>query len=313
MSTGQDLFSASAGAGDAARDRRLRWFVAGALLIVITAAALMLVQKGVFERVTRLHSFADSAKGMVPGMAVKLNGFKVGTLGKLTMDADGRVDLVLLVSDEYVRLIHKDARARWTKEDLIGEGVIEIQPGSAGLPIVENNAVIAFERARDIGEELGRLADQLQPILADVKNITAYIDSPDGDMKKTVRELKRAAVALAEAGEGASDTVQRNKKQIQSAVSSASGAMATLNAELPRLIGRMDTSLRHVEEATADVHVITGKLAEELPPAVSEGRATLQDTHEVVNAVKDSWPVRNLLPPHEEHPLPLDSHVPEHR
>lgn len=310
MKTGAEQFAEFTDATSRARARRVGRFVAGAALIVIAAALFMAVQKGVFQRTTQLHSFADSAKGMVPGMAVKLNGFKVGTLGKLAMDTDGRVSMVLLVGDEYVHLIHKDARARWAKEDLIGESVIEIVPGSENAPIVENNAVIGFERARDIGEELSKLANQLQPILADVKSITAYLDNPDGDVKKAAQQLKRASTALADAGEDVSETTRRNKQQIQSAVTNASKALATLNTELPRLIGRMDTSLRHVEGATADVHAITGKLAEDLPPTVSEGREAIQDTRDVVNAVKGSWPVRDLLPPPQERSLPLDSHVP---
>jgi len=327
MKAGTDLFSESSNAEYHARERRVRWFVAGAVLIVVAAIAFMSVQKGLFKRTTQLYCFADSAKGMVPGMAVKLNGFKVGTVGKLVMDAEGRVSMALSVSDEYVRLIHKDAKARWAKEDLIGESVIEILTGSENSPTVENNAVIAFERARDVGEELSKLADQLQPILADVKNITAYVDNPDGDLKKTVQQLKRATTALADAGEDVSEATRRNKKQIQSAITSASNALATLNTELPRLIGRMDTSLHHVEGVTADAQAISSKLAVELPPAVSEGRAainegraavsegreTLEDTHEMMNAVKESWPIRNLLPPQEERSLPLDSHVPNNR
>lgn len=309
MKTSPDLFQKFSDAEQHDRNRRLGWFVAGAVLIVIAAVAFMSVQKGVFKRTAQLHFFADSGKGMAPGMAVKLNGFKVGTLDKLVMDTDGRVSAVLLVGEEYVHLIHKDAKARWAKEDLIGEGVIEILSGSENTPTVENNAVIAFERASDVGEELSKLAKQVQPILADVKNITAYVDSPDGDLKKTVQELKRATTALANTGEDVSELTRNNKKQIQSAITSASNSMSTLDASLPRLIGRLDTSLHNVEGVTADAKAITGKLAVDFPPAVSEGRATLQDTHEMVNAVKDSWPINKLMPPQDEHSLPLDSHV----
>lgn len=317
MRTGSDLFSASADTEQHGRNRRLMWFVAGAVLIVIAAVTFMSVQKGLFKRTSQLYFFADSAKGMAPGMAVKLNGFRVGTLEKLVMDTDGRVSVVLLVGDEYVHLIHKDAKARLAKEDLIGEGIIDVLPGSGNSPVVENNALIAFERARDVGEELSKLANQLQPILADVKNITAYVDSPDGDLKKTLRELKRATTALADTGEGFSDLTRRNKLKVESVITSASNAMATLDTSLPRLIEKLDTSLHHVEGVTADAKAITTRLAVDLPPAVSEGRSavsegheTLQDTHEMVNAVKGSWPLNKLLPPQEERPLPLDSHVP---
>lgn len=309
MKTGQDIFESSPDAGR--RDRRLRWFVAGAVLIVLVAAALMLVQKGIFERTTRLHFFADTAKGMTPGMAVKLNGFRIGTLSKLEMDAEGRVSVGLAVGDDYVHFIHKDARARWAKEDMIGESVIEILSGSPTAPVVENNALIGFERVSDVTEELSKLTSQLKPIFADVKNITAYIDNPEGDMKQTVSQLRQTVAVLTAAGKDVSEMTHDNKQQINAAIANASSALGRLDAALPQMIGRIDTSLRHLEGVAADAQQISGKLVQDLPPAVNEGRAMIGDTHEVVNAVKESWPVRNMLPPQDEHPLPLDSHVPD--
>ena len=86
--------------------------------------------------------------------------------------------------------------------------------------------------------------------------------------------------------------------------------MLTLDTSLPRLIGSLDSSLQHVEGASADAQAITQKLVTELPPAINAGRETFEDTHEMVNAVKESWPIRNLLPQQQdEHSLPLDSHV----
>ena len=292
------------------RTRRLVWFVAGAVLIVIAAAAFMSVQKGLFKRTAQIHFVADSAKGMNQGMAVKLNGFKIGTLAKLVMGEDGRVSAVLSVADEYVHLIHKDARAKLTKEELIGEGIIELLSGSDSQPTLENNAVIVFERSRDVGEELSQLAVQLQPILADVKKITAYVDNPDGDIKKSLQELKRATTALADTGEGVSDITRRNKKQIQTAINSASNTLVNLDAALPPLVKRVDASLQQVEGASTDAHALTSRLVSDVPPVVREGRETLVDTHEMLGVVKSSWPINKLLPAQEEHSLPLDSHVP---
>lgn len=294
-------------------ERSVRWFVAGALAIVIAGMAAMAVQKGVFQRTTRLHCVVDSAKGMTPGMAVRLNGFRIGALDRLEMDADGRVGMVLAVGDEYVHLVRKDAKARWVKEGLLGESVIDIQPGSPDLPAVENGGVIAFERARDIGEELSRLAEQLQPILADVKKITAYLDDPEGDLKTGARELRRASTAFADAGEDVGEITRRSKKDVHSAIANASRTMNRLDAELPRLIGRLDTTLRNVESVSADAKAISSQLASDLPPAVGDGREAAQDARDVLKAVKGSWPVRDMLPPEKEHALPLDSHVPRDR
>lgn len=304
MNAESDMFQTETQASRHSRNLRLGWFVAGAIVIAIMAMSYMAVQKGLFKRTAQLHCLVDSAKGMSSGMAVKLNGFRIGSLENLAMDVDGQVSMVLAVNEDYVRLIHKDARARLGKEGLIGESVIDILPGSDAAPVVENNAVLAFERARDPGEELSKLAEQLQPILTDVKNITAYLDSPEGDIKKSLVELRRGAAAFADASEGASDLT--HSKQIQKTLAGASSAMSTLDASLPRLIGKLDTSLHHIE-------VITSVLEQDLPATVSESRDTIHKTNEIVDAVKGSWPVKNLLPAQDEQPLPLDSHVPLNR
>jgi len=327
MSTSPDIFSGAAETAQRGRNFRLGWFVAGAVLIAVAAVFFMLVQKGMFKRTAQLYFFADSAKGMSSGMAVKLNGFKIGTLDKLVMDTDGRVSGGMLVGEEYVHLIHKDAKALWAKEDMLGESVIEIVSGSGTVPTVENNAVIAFERSGDVTAELSKLTKQLQPILADVKNITAYVDNPDSDLKKTLQQMNRATTALASAGEDVSEMTRTNKKQIHAAISSASNTLSNLDSALPPLIIRIDSSLKQVEGVTTDARTISSKLVTEVPSAVSEGRAavsegralmgvgrnTLDDTHQILNGVKESWPIRNLLPAQDEHSLPLDSHVPPNR
>lgn len=310
MNTSPDLLLKSFSSGQHDRNRKLAWFVTGAALIVIAVVASMAVQKGVFKRTTVLNFNADSGRGLVPGMVVKLNGFKVGTLANIAMGSDGTVSGVLLVGDDYVHLIHKDAKARWAKEDLIGEGIIDVLPGAGSSPAVENNALIDFERSRDVGEELSQLAVQLKPILNDVKKITAYADSPEGDLKKTLQELKRASTALADTGEEVSGLTRRKKEQIQTIINSASNTLVNLDTALPPLIKRVDASLQQVEGVSSDAHVITNRLVTDLPPAVIEGRETLADTREMLNAVKSTWPINRLLPSQEDHSLPLDSHVP---
>ncbi len=299
------------------RRRRLAWFVGGAALIVLGATLYLSVQKDWFMRTTTLHVRVDSAKGMVSGMSVKLNGFRIGTLAKLTMDIDGRVSMVLEVNEEYRHLIHKDAKARLVKEDLIGEGVIDLLPGLETVAIVENNALIGFERARDVSDELSKLAIQLEPILRDVKNITAYIDHSDGEIKSTLRELKRASLALADTTETAREISQRNQPRIDSVLDSVARSLNTLDKSLPGLVGKLDSSLQQVEAVTldakvisADLKVISAGLSTDIPPAVSAGRDALQDTRAMVHAVKESWPVSNMLAKPVEHSLPLDSYVP---
>ena len=57
-----------------------------------------------------------------------------------------------------------------------------------------------------------------------------------------------------------------------------------------------------------DARRVTAGMASDLPPAISQGRAALEDTREIIDSARRAWPLRNLLPSPAEQSLPLDSH-----
>jgi phospholipid/cholesterol/gamma-HCH transport system substrate-binding protein len=304
-------------------------FIALALALLAAAVAGTLLRQGVLTQTSNLYFFSESAAGITRGMSVQLSGFKIGTVEEIALEPDTRVKTRLVVKSEYMRHITQDSEARLAKEGLIGASIIEIVPKSKELRTIPNNGVLQFERAGDFAVLAEALADKLHPILDDVKKITESANDPQGDIRATLRNVREATAAvaqlqvelnrLARTVNERTDTVTAQVGKVleraDGAIAKADGAIGTLNGtlstldkQLPETLLRLERTLANVEGATADARRIAAGLASDVPPAVSQGRALMEDTREIVDGARRSWPIRGFLVEPLERPLPLDSH-----
>ena len=92
------------------------------------------------------------------------------------------------------------------------------------------------------------------------------------------------------------------------AIDTLGNTLATVDRELPKIVDKLDQSLKNVESVTTDARRIAGALGEQLPDAIREGRAMVEDAREIVDGAKRAWPIRNILPQPVESAPALDSH-----
>ena len=311
---------------DSTPQRKLRrpvlWFVLAALALLVALAAAVAWKQGAFTKTTQLFFFAKSADGMNKGMAVKLRGFRIGTLEELSLEPGGNVRGRLVIDSAYTRFVPQDSKAHLAKEGMIGASFIGIEPGPTGARPVANDGVLAFARLRDFNDIAQELTDQIQPILNDVKTITAFVKDPEGDLRQTIRNLNKASAALLETREDISRLV-KNGDQRLGTVSEQLGAvlgkagdrleqvgatLKTLDEKIPGLMQKTDKTLDNIQATAANIKKITDEAAEQLPEMIRDGKAVAEDTREILDGAKKSWPVRNILPAPKETLIPLDSH-----
>jgi phospholipid/cholesterol/gamma-HCH transport system substrate-binding protein len=246
-------------------------------------------------------------------MAVQLFGFKVGAVDALSLETNGSVRVRLQVEREYLRLIHQDSTARIGKEGLIGASVIEIVPGaSASRPIAEND-VLKFERAADFSSMAEELSAQLRPILADLKSLTESVNRPDGDIRATLRNSRKATEELAGAAREWGKLATNADRQITSVLTKADQAVAKVDttftkasatverldaslAGMPELMLKLDRSLSNIEAASAD-----------LPQTMRDARVVARDSRNMLDGAKTSWPFNTMVAEPREQALPLES------
>ncbi|MFA6971024.1 MAG: MlaD family protein [Gallionella sp.] len=273
-------------------------FILTATLILLALILTVAIKQDYFSQTTTIYFFSPNARGLNSGMSVKLSGLRVGNVAEITMEPNATVKVRVVIKSDYARLIGRDAKAKLVKESLVGDGVVEIDPGSSQARQIAQNDVVVFERGRDIAELAEELASQIQPILKDIKQITSSVNSPEGDIQQTIRNLNKTSASLVEVGEQAR-MLGRNGNAV----------LKTLNQAAPGLLHKADASLENIQITTTDIRKAVAASAEQIPPLVVEGRMAVRDGHDILDAVKQSWPVRNMLPKLDERPLLPDGYV----
>ena len=302
-----------------------RLFLAIAVISLCAAVALLAYQQGAFTRTLRVFFYAGTADGMHKGMAVKLVGFKVGSLDEIVIDNDLRVKVTIRIDRKYSPMIDMGATIRHAREGVIGNNVLEIRPGGGDAGPLQRRAILRYEREPSIEGAVTALIDQVTPIVADVRQITAYFNNPDSDLRQAIHNTNRTAAALADASVEmkklivtASDRLDKGDVQMQAVLKNADallqetrssvavldGSLRKVDAALPGIATKMDQSLENIRAASEAVRSMA---TTELPAVVGEMGAVVSDTGDIVRGARQSWPARNFVQPRQELLLRLDS------
>ncbi len=292
-------------------------------MVLVVVSGLIAFRQDYFVRNTAVYFFAPNAQGLSKGMAVKFIGFKVGSVQEISMQSNASVKVKLSLDNDYVRLIGQDAKARLIKEALVGEGVVEIIPGEQQVRQVTENSVLNFERGVDAGSLVENLTGQLQPILADVHQITSSINNPRGDVQQILKNLNQVTGGMRETvaqlntlAQSGNMLVQSGNQKLDGAYVKVDRALDHVNASLeavdkaiPKLVGKADATLDNVQSVTADIKHITSASSDQIPALVRNTNSLVQDGQDTLKGVKKSWLLNDFFPKQEETVLPVDSYV----
>ena len=298
-----------------------RVFLVVALLGLAIMIGLIAWQHGAFTKTITVSFFAGTADGMNTGMAVKLVGFKVGSVESIAINRDLRVDVSLRIDARYVPLIDKDATLRLTRESLIGGNVLEVRPGSGDRGPIVRGTVLRYEREPAIEAAVIALVDEIAPVVTDLRRITGYLAGPDGEFRQAIGNANRALAELVEVradlkrliaevsetlrgGErrvgAVLDSTDALLRQARSSLAMLDGSLSKIDDALPGIASKMDQSLENLRVASeAAREIATGPLPALLRDTgvlVGAAGELASDANEIVRGARQSWPVNRFVP-----------------
>jgi len=301
-----------------------RIFLVFGVVSLVAAVVLLAYQQGAFTQRIQVYFLAGTAEGMNKGMAVKLVGFKVGSVASISIEKDLRVMVELAVDAKYAPMIDADATVRLVREAIIGSNVLEFRRGSGRRGPVQDKAFLLYEREPSVESAMMALLDQMSPIVGDIRQITAYLSAPDSDLRQAIRSVNRTAGALAQASVEVqkmiamtADRIDKGETRVSGVLGSADkllqnasaslavldGSLRKVDAALPGITAKMDQTLENIRAAS---EAARGLIVGEVSGVVGETGALVSDTSEVVRGAKQSWPVSNFVQPSRESLLRLD-------
>ena len=275
--------------------RGTRRFVLFGLLAVLAVIAAILVRQGLFRQTAALGFVTDSAQDISKGQAVRIAGFRVGSVVAVTLRPSGEVEVGMEIDADHMRFVTRDAVVELRKEALIGAAVLEIVPGPDRTKLAADQARLAFTRGDSLTAMASQLREQIAPILKDIKTITGTLADAQKGLPATLDQVRETTGAL----HTLLDTGNRQVAGVATAATSVLGkaeegltqfghTLETTNSRLPPLLDRTQLIVDHLEKITADAE--TG-----LPQALRDGGAAAADVREIVAGAKTTWPIRNLV------------------
>src|SRR5258708_4769759 len=108
-------------------------------IVILLAGVLVLGgQRKTFEKTIALNAIFNDVSGLQKGNNIWFSGVKVGTVKKLKLVDDARVEVEMRVEQQSQDFIHKDSKAKIGSDGLIGNRIIIIYGGTKGMPLVKS-------------------------------------------------------------------------------------------------------------------------------------------------------------------------------
>lgn len=246
------------------------FFVVG--LVVLGWLVLRIEEIPLFEGDSRtVDALFDSVQGLDDKAAIRVAGVRVGRVDGVRLDG-GRARVTLRL-DEPVELF-ADARAKVANAGLLGEKLVELDPGTAAAGPLPEGAVLEGEVPVSFDDALAKLDD----LGSSIQGLTGDI-AGDGALKRLIANLEATSADVR-------SLISAHREQIGATIGHFESAGSTLATELPKLseqlgalLSRVDAvvaenrdelsgSLENIEKLTADIQVsvdnvnrISGQLA----------------------------------------------------
>lgn len=164
----------------------------------------------------------DTAAGLENKAQIRVAGVEAGKVETIEL-ADGKAIVMFRVNPE-VRL-HKDSKASIRSLGLLGEKYVEVTPGSAESPLLQDGDAIQTEPSP---VEMEQLANRFGAVVNDIQSVTQSLRKALGGdrgaeaMQRIIDNIDRLTADLR-------DMVEVNRKQVDATVTSLSQLSRNLN------------------------------------------------------------------------------------
>jgi phospholipid/cholesterol/gamma-HCH transport system substrate-binding protein len=295
-----------------------------ALLILLVLIAAVAWRQDFFTPKARFVCYTNTSDGLQDNMPVKISGFRIGKVTKVELEGIGRVRLDLEVFTRYVHLLHKDSVAMLGSEGLIGEGVIVILTSPNPGPVAAAGDEFAFRRVESVVEMAQSLIQRMDSVTDEVHTMLTLFNSPDGLIRTLTSSTKQMGEMIPRILSDVQTTIQGLQKNLQDTTGVTNQLLAYLNdpqgdmkisvrnfketladvhVEVPKLLEKLDGSMRNIEQSTALLRDTLKQAAPDLVDTVRRAQDDTKDVHDILDSAKKVWPISGHLP--EEAPLVL--------
>ncbi len=202
------------------RNIRLGLFVILGLGAIITLLYFIGANQNLFGKNFTMKAYFKDVSGLRIGNNVRFSGIVIGTVKDIEIKSDTSVQVVMKIDDKLVKFLKQNDIASIGTDGLMGNKVVDIDPGPPGGTPIQMDDRIHTKEALDM-DQMMRTLDITN------RNVAAMSE----DLKQTVQRINRS-VAVWEILDDADlpQYVKNSLKNLQYATAKANTLVADVNA-----------------------------------------------------------------------------------
>ncbi|MCX6292149.1 MAG: MlaD family protein [Bacteroidetes bacterium] len=191
---------------------RLGIFVTTGIIFLIIALYFIGNNRNMFGSTFKLYSTFQNVNGLQPGNNVRYSGIDVGTVEKIEIINDTSVHVQMVVEEKLKEHIRRNSIASIGTDGLMGNKLVNIDPGTLDAPLIKENDEIPSMRSVNTEEMLRTLEltnQNIAIVSADLKDITRSVQKSHGTLYKVLMDT-----TLAEGMESTLNNIQSVSKDL---------------------------------------------------------------------------------------------------
>ena len=190
---------------------RLGLFVSIGTAILIVALYYIGSKRDLFSKTILISSQFYNVNGLIAGNNVRYAGIDIGTVDKVEIENDSNVTVYMIIGKNNSRFIRKNSMASVGTDGLMGNKLVNINPGSGAAPIIEDGDVIGSLKPVENDEmirTLNETNENLAAITGDLRKFTAKLNKNRGILKliddsTSTENIRLALFSIRDAAENA--------------------------------------------------------------------------------------------------------------
>lgn len=195
---------------------KLGLFVVAGMTILIAGLYLIGSNRNLFGNTIRISSHFYNVNGLMPGNNVRYAGIDIGTVDKIRIENDSSVTVYMIIENRHRKFIKKNCIAAIGTDGLMGNRLVNINPGIEAAPPIEDGDVIGSLKPVESDEmvrTLNTTNENLAAITNDLRKFTSRLNKDRGILKfiedsMSAENIRLTLVNVRQASENASEMMK---------------------------------------------------------------------------------------------------------
>ena len=247
---------------------RLGVFVLLGTVLLVFGAYQIGNQENLFGNTFILKASFKNVSGLKKGNNVRYAGINIGTVKGIEMENDTSIRVSMVIQENMLGHIKKNAVAAIGTDGLVGSMIIDIVPGTGNSPLIQEGGEINSLSKIGTADMLSTLSvtnENAAQLTQDLLKVTASLNKGEGTLGRLLNDtvmgtdLKETLVNLKYMSREANATIGELNKMVRQFDTKESVAGALLSDSISG--NRMRNAISHLENSTIEIESMSKNLS----------------------------------------------------